>query len=244
MIHQVDGEWHEKKPGYIRVRSRRLAAAGRTNVACPCGCVYPIVVQNINAAVCFKPRGVATGCAQCQPIGSHAPGPLPAPPPEPTSAATEEEEEEKETEDDRGNDVIPLPSWWKEESNVRFAEVLFLLEMRPPKLDHYLFESEVLKQRFPREEVTIEDWFTAFPFLERALHDRDGTICSLFRDLSSKKRKVSVHEVDEGARRRSKREKESRKHSQGSWHSLFTDNAGNLVPALVNDDREMRFGVL
>jgi hypothetical protein len=101
------------------------------------------------------------------------------------------------------------------------------MEMRPPSLDHHIFTSQVLWQRFPT--TSKEAWYEALPFIDRELR-KDGRLRCLYYELSSKKRMPAVEEEQAGGQGRPKRAKKQRQGQRHEvWHNILTDEHGKSL---------------
>ena len=120
------------------------------------------------------------------------------------------------------------PPWWTPRDDELFAETMFVLNMKPPNLDHYLFAQAECERRFPH--VRRSDWLEgpSLRYLERAVQP-GGAICNHWRELKSKRARVSIIPAAGGRPRRG-RAAPKRVWVDDDGESMYTDHDGNVLP--------------
>ena len=207
--------------GFYSVISHKLARGTRIKARLPCGCNFLLTVATPAKCMAFRVTVDSAKCAACCPDkAAHSPAP--------TSQAQRSQSEEPSAEAAVAPPEVQLadaePRWWTTESNVLFAEVLYLHHQQPGTIDHYLFDSGDLRLRFPN--VSQPEWFTAVPFLESSWETPTSAVRQHYRALRRKHVHVQPVADDAAGGRKRARRGDGRR---GAWHSLVTDAEGRLL---------------
>jgi hypothetical protein len=122
--------------------------------------------------------------------------------------------------------LVEPPAWWQSpRDDERFAEVLYLSNMRPQQIDHYLFASVECLDRFPYVQRACWLEASTLAYLEHAWRP-GGPVHSHWNELMKKRARVTVPEGPR-ARRQPRVSTGVWRHASGA--SMFTDDDGNVL---------------
>ena len=124
------------------------------------------------------------------------------------------------------------PSWWEcGRYDELFAEVLYVLEQRPPEINHYVFNSHECAARFA--DVPRAHWLeaTTLAYLEHAFSTLDGAIRLHFKALRSKRARVAPPVDLPRRRRRTPNLSAGRVWVDDAGRGIWTDSNGRVLPA-------------
>ena len=95
------------------------------------------------------------------------------------------------------------PTWWQPGSAAHLAEVLFIHQQVHGEMQHWVFQTEELRQRFP--SITQRQWFGALDFLSCAWRSPSSTLRAHHSLLKRKRVKVSIPAGEPEQQRRTRR---------------------------------------
>jgi hypothetical protein len=140
----------------------------------PCGCRYKVdYPSSMPKTIIFKGKGKCSACTYTEIVvaGSEPPSPAPAPLAAPASSA-----------------ASGLPDWYGADGDVRFAEVLYVLDERPACIPDSVYVSDEFAHRF-RDAGSMQNLRdTVAPFLKKRAADTAGAGAAI-RDHIQKLRK-------------------------------------------------------
>ena len=129
------------------------------------------------------------------------------------------------------------PAWWKAGFDEQLAEVLFIHDQKYGTIQHWVFQTEEMRQRFPT--ITQRQWFVALDFAGCAWRSPSSALRVHHALLKRKRVRVSLP-ADQPEQRRSTRRKPTvlgggGSCSAGAWRGIVTDHMGTLLSGDEDD---------